>query len=192
MQILPNMIHSKNRDTTNVTMHYYITHTINHSFNCSIAYSMQSRDTKSHNFQDHGTQKHTAIAGFTLIEVLFTLIILASVLTPLIVWQGTMVRAIQRYSGQLDTLFALRTFFLDARMQAMEKGEKTFSLTQEDKASGAKLSYVMRPIEKDEALRKFKHVKKELLTVPGKAGEKGSGEMIISFVYKPDIPEIKQ
>lgn len=121
-------------------------------------------------------------SGFTLIEVMLALIIVASVGTIIFGIQWQALQAVTRKAQQLHRIFYAKYFMGQAR-QLLEKSDdpRNYALEQKQKNPETYLRYTMEPVNKDSTLSKQKDVYKETIAI--KSSPTGFATNLVSFFY---------
>jgi prepilin-type N-terminal cleavage/methylation domain-containing protein len=91
--------------------------------------------------------------GFTLIETMLAITLIALVMTPLMVTQGTIVQAIARISLRLERVFFAENFFIEARADADD--ERKFSMSKKIDSPTTQLTFERKPIDAKSSLAKI-------------------------------------
>jgi len=123
--------------------------------------------------------------GFTLVEVLVSLAIVALVLTPIYVTQGTVLQRVGHYARVLDRFMFADLFFVDSAI-ALGKDAKQMTLEKKIDTPLTFLTYEFKPMPDASPLKKFKDLYLEKVTIRyDEAGRKYRDELV-SFHYRPE------
>lgn len=124
--------------------------------------------------------------GFTLVEVLLALAIIGIVLTPIFLINQVVLRRSSADARLFSRLIQARDFLIDQQFENMQEAQE---------AGGQKkitnppttLTFSSRKIPENSALKKFKHVMIDSVTMQW-AGERNKNrqEKLITFTFKPE------
>ena len=123
-----------------------------------------------------------AKSGFTLLEVLFAIGLVAMALTPIIWLQIGTVRATNTRVRRCNGLFLAKEFLFMAR-QKRPDGDLTFLLDDRDKETDTKLSYQADPPAQPE-LKSLPGLYRERVTASWK--NKGVSKQIVLLTFRFD------
>lgn len=122
-------------------------------------------------------------SGFTLIEAMMAIALIAIVMTPLIISEGTIVQSVAKVSARLQRIFAAENFFMDARVDAEDK--VPFALDKKVDFPGTKLSFERKQIDSKSSLAKIKNLVVDRIEASWDEQNRNQKEMLVSFMYKP-------
>lgn len=125
--------------------------------------------------------KNNANFGFTLIETMLAIALIAMVMTPLMITQGTIVQAIARISMRLQRIFFAENFFVEARADA--DGESKFSLDKKVDSPSTKLAFERKPIDSKSSLAKIDNLVIERIQATWQDENKSQNEVLVSVQY---------
>lgn len=120
--------------------------------------------------------------GFTLIEVLLALSLMAMILTPILISQSSIMFSVGYFTGRFQRITLAKNYLVRAHKNALEDkktqpssiDDPPTTLTyKQDKASG--------PIAK-----KFKDIRRETVSIEWTEGNNKRQDVLVSFVFKPE------
>lgn len=122
--------------------------------------------------------------GFTLIEVLVALAIVAIVLTPLFIMEGNTLNSLGRLVARSARIMAAREFLADQLLAAT---------TQETPARTAQRAVANPPTQlryeladpSSAALKKYKGLKRARVTAQWTSKGRQQQEGVVTFIYQP-------
>ena len=120
-------------------------------------------------------------SGFTLIETMLAIALIAMVMTPLMITQGTIVQAIARISMRLQRIFFAQNFFIDARADADD--ESKFSLDKKIDSPSTKLAFERKLIDSKSSLAKVEHLVVDRIQATWEDESKQQNEVLVSLQY---------
>jgi prepilin-type N-terminal cleavage/methylation domain-containing protein len=123
-------------------------------------------------------------SGFTLIEVMFAVLVLGLVLIPLVGNQMTIVTRVIRASLQLQRTSALAYFLTDSTVKASRSEVKEKTQKKIDDPA-MELTFELKKIEGDKKFKRYPDI--YLQKAVGKWQENGKPQTdtMISFLFKP-------
>jgi prepilin-type N-terminal cleavage/methylation domain-containing protein len=125
--------------------------------------------------------------GFTLIEVLLAMAIIALVLTPIFSIQLAVMRGNSRASQALSRIFLAKQFLVENEFQ-LKPAEQEKKIEKKIEKPATTLIYALKRIPENSALKKFKDVLIEsvLMQWVDRQGKKRQ-ERLVTFVYQPEV-----
>ncbi|HRN78425.1 MAG TPA: prepilin-type N-terminal cleavage/methylation domain-containing protein [Candidatus Dependentiae bacterium] len=102
-------------------------------------------------------------SGFTLLETLFAMVIIAAVMSPLFFMQADVLRRVAGVSNHMQRIFFMRDFLFNARQQ---QPKNTTQFTLEKRVSNPEtiLRYELKPVDKKSALSSVQGMYTERVT----------------------------
>jgi prepilin-type N-terminal cleavage/methylation domain-containing protein len=126
-------------------------------------------------------------AGFSLIEVLLALALIAFVITPMMFQQSTVLDSVYRMSRRLEYVYAAEQFWYEAHA-IMPPNAPTFS--QEKKLNdGTTLTFTRGPLDAKSSLAKQQHLVQERLIIAWQEFDQPKRDQMVTYVHI--IPEEK-
>ena len=119
--------------------------------------------------------------GFTLIEAMLSIALIAVVMTPLMITQGSVVQAVSRISLQLQRIFFAENFFVDAQAQAADK--KKFSLDKKIEDPSTTITFERKAIDAKSSLAKVENVVLDRITASWNEESKKRKEVLVLLHY---------
>jgi prepilin-type N-terminal cleavage/methylation domain-containing protein len=119
--------------------------------------------------------------GFTLIETMLAIALIAMVMTPLMVTQGTIVQAIARISLRLQRIFFAENFFIEARADADDQSK--FSMDKKIDLPNTKLVFERKPIDAKSSLAKIDNLVIDRIQASWQDENKQEKEVLVSLQY---------
>lgn len=120
-------------------------------------------------------------AGFTLIETMLAITLIAIVMTPLLVTQGSVAQAVAQISERLQRVFFAENFFIEAHAQADD--EKNFSLDKKLESLDTRIIFERNPVNPKSSLAHINNLVHERIQASWQEGNKQQKEVLISFRY---------
>ena len=120
--------------------------------------------------------------GFTLIEVLLALSLMAMVLTPILISESTTMLSVGIFSRHFQRITVAKNYLVRAHKDALED-KKTPPATIEDPQTT--LSYKQNKASGPIA-KQFKDIYRETVTIEWTEGNNKRQETLVSFVFKPE------
>lgn len=127
-------------------------------------------------------------SGFTLLEVLVAVMIVAMIMGPLFLWQTSVMSRTYQASGELQKLFIARNFLVTHHVQLAAQQTAVKKETHKDPAMV--LTYELKKIPDSSPLRSFKNVVLESVTYNWSDGKNSTTRRLVSCAYRK--PESKQ
>ncbi len=128
--------------------------------------------------------------GFTLIEVLLSMMITACVLSPLFLMQEAIMKRVDISSHAFDIIVLAKNLLFEAR-QKQEPDAQTFSLEKSEIDFDAQLAYSLsKEVNQKSSLKSLQGLHQETVTVSWKDNGQKKQEQLVTFVYKK--PEQKK
>lgn len=128
--------------------------------------------------------------GFTLIEVLFAMMIAALTLTPLFTMFSTILRRVNKSSQAYDYSLVCKNFLYEAR-QKQEPEAQDFSLEKKDVELDAALTYALeKGVTQQSTLKSLQGLHREVVTITFTQDGQKKQDKLVAFVYKK--PEQKK
>lgn len=122
-------------------------------------------------------------SGFTLIEAMLSVAIMAILATPLFVTQGSVLQAVASYSSHLQRIFYAQSFWYEARNKAADA--RKFTLAKKFDNPAMNVKYEVAAIGKKSYLKKNENVVVERLTIEWDQMGQKKRDVMISYLYKP-------
>lgn len=132
-----------------------------------------------------GCSRNRNKKGFTLGEVLVTIVIIGLVMTPVFVLESASYRSIVSWSERLDR-FVVGTLFMTQTGIAQEK-EATSEVKKKLQNPKMDMQYQMREMPKKSSLKDTKDLYLECVTLKWQAGKKKEEEVLVMVHYRPDV-----
>lgn len=128
--------------------------------------------------------------GFTLIEVMLSIMIASIALSPIFLIYTMVFRRVNHSSQAYDYILLCKNFLQQAR-QKQEPDVQSFSLETKDDDSGTSLIYSLdSSVGQKSSLAALKGLHKEMVTISWTEDGQKKQESLITFVYKK--PEQKK
>lgn len=123
--------------------------------------------------------------GFTLIEVLLALAIIGLVLTPIFLIQSAVLRRTSAGAQQFLRIIQAKDFLIDQQFENMQEAQ---AATAERKITNppTTLSFSSKKIPDNSALKKFKHIMIDSVTMQWTEQNKKRQEKLVTFSFKPE------
>ncbi|MDR3550557.1 MAG: prepilin-type N-terminal cleavage/methylation domain-containing protein [Candidatus Babeliales bacterium] len=122
-------------------------------------------------------------SGFTLIEAMLSVTVLAILATPLFITQGSVLQAVASYSLHLQRIFYAQNFLYEARNKAADAQKFTLAKKFDNPAMNVK--YEVAAIGKKSYLKKIENLVAERLTIEWDQMGQKKKDVMISYLYKP-------
>ncbi len=129
--------------------------------------------------------------GFTLVEILVAVLVVALVITPLFMSETNIFSHAVRLSKSLQRTFALKQFFIDSAIKldaAKIKDKPTVEKKIDTVIPPLNLKFEIKKVENEERFKKFPDLYRERATVEWQDGVNKRKEALVSFVTF-DIPK---
>jgi prepilin-type N-terminal cleavage/methylation domain-containing protein len=130
--------------------------------------------------------------GFTLIEVLLAMAIMALVLTPIFVTQGTLLQSVSKVSRKMARIFFEKQFLFDTAFKTQLQEQKDTPLITIEKNFNDPevfLTYEVLPIPKNSKLVNFADVYIERVKSRLQQDNKNQQIDLVTFAFKPPLPK---
>ncbi len=125
--------------------------------------------------------------GFSLIEVLITIAMIAIILTPLFILQGSVLQSVAYVSKRIQRIFFAKQFLYEARKQMPEDAHQ-YNLEKKIEDPETQLKYELGPVDKKSSLHELKGMHIEKVMMKWQEERRQSSEIIVNLVYKPEKP----
>ncbi len=130
-------------------------------------------------------------AGFTLLETLIAVAIIGVLLSPLLITQGSLLRAVAQQVRAFERILDAKNFLWTARLQAEKQDKPEFTMDKTVPDRQLTLKYQVAPIDKKSALKDFKHVYRERVELTWQQDGRTKKDELVTFVFKPEKPKEK-
>lgn len=120
-------------------------------------------------------------SGFTLIEAMLAIALIAIAMTPLLITQGSVVQAVARVSARVQRIFFAQNFFIEGRAEAGD--ETKFSLDKKIDAPSTIFSFERKSVDSKSSLAKIKHVVIDRVKASWEDESKKQKEVVVSVQY---------
>jgi prepilin-type N-terminal cleavage/methylation domain-containing protein len=128
--------------------------------------------------------------GFTLIEVMFAVMIMGIALTPISLIYSLVVRRVSSSSRSYNLLLLCKNFLQEAH-QKQEWNAQTFSLEKKEVDFDVTLTYSLeKGVDQKSSLLSVQNLHREVVTISWKEDGRPHQEQLVAFVYKK--PEQKK
>ncbi len=132
-------------------------------------------------------KNHNSSLGMTIIEVLFSIMIIGMVLSAALNLQNTSLRSVVRLSGRLMRLFAAENRLVEIHQDQMQKKEVAVSTVLETPPTT--LEYTQKKLPKKSALSSLKNLKSEIVTLRFATQRGEETDSFVALIYKPEEKE---
>lgn len=121
--------------------------------------------------------------GFTLIEVMVSLLIIGMIMVPVWGLQGTIITAVSDFRDRLARIwFAEHTLYQARRAQPLDASQ--FSFKNQMQTPNSTITYELKKVAQNSSLAKQHRLFVEKIVAQGTS--KRNQEVMISFIYKPE------
>ncbi len=121
--------------------------------------------------------------GFSLLETIVAMTIIAFMVSPLVIMQGTLLRRVVRDSRHEERIFLMRNFLYKARNET-PPGATTFEKTE------GELRYQLMPPQANSSLNAMKGIHIERVTATWRDSGKQTQDVLITTKYiEPEAPK---
>ena len=128
--------------------------------------------------------------GFTLVEVMLAMMIMALVLPPIFSIFGTVLQRVNKSSRRYDLTLLCKNFLYEAR-QKQEPDAQEFSLEKKETAFDGALTYSLeKGVSQASSLKSLQGLHREVVTISWQENDQKKEDQLIAFVYKK--PEQKK
>lgn len=126
-------------------------------------------------------------SGFSLLETIAAMTIVAFVVSPLVIMQGTALRRVMRDSAHMERIFLMRNFLLEARRETAS-GATTFEKTVP--TPNTQLRYQLMSPQANSSLHAMKGIQIERITATWREVGKETQDMMVTIKYiEPETPK---
>jgi prepilin-type N-terminal cleavage/methylation domain-containing protein len=119
--------------------------------------------------------------GFTLIEAMLAIAIIAIVMTPLMITQGTVVQAVANISLRLQRIFFAQNFYTESQAQADD--QKKFALDKKVESPSTQLAFERKPVDSKSALAKINNLVVDRMQASWSEHNKKQKEVLVLFKH---------
>ena len=127
----------------------------------------------------------SAKKGFTLIEAMLAVTIVALIVAPIFVLEDTLFNAVSRTAKQFHRFLFAQNFMMQARME-QKPGSTNFSLERREENPATILKYTLDKLPGNSSLKAVKNLYVE--KVEAKGQEKTSPTVtLLSFQFRPAL-----
>jgi len=128
-------------------------------------------------------------------EVLLTIALVGMALAPAYMMQSTTMRQVYKFSEQLRLLFPMKNFWTETTRKTLESKKQddakdpsspsasSDTVVKKITRPSGTVTYKMRPVGENSALKKIKGMQKVQVTGKTTRGQQGT---LVGFVYKPE------
>src|SRR5437763_1687593 len=135
--------------------------------------------------------KNRNTSGFTLTEVLMSIVVIGIALVPIFGLQQTSYTAVARTSRRVNNFFAMHEFLYDTKIVAINENKETLSETKKVDVPLTTLLVDVKPAD-DPSLKDIKGIIQEQVVAQWKENQKPRREVLISATYKAPKKAIKE
>lgn len=128
-------------------------------------------------------------AGFTLLETLFSLVIMALVLSPIFLVQGTVAQRVGRFARHIEKMMQAKLFLVEAPITVAKTPNQT---TLEKKVESTTLKFELKKMGDDSAFKKIKNLYRQQVVFEWNELGKPQSDALVLFVYKPESAKKEQ
>lgn len=126
------------------------------------------------------------VGGFTLIEAMLAVAIVALVMTPLFILQNRVFLGVTHAGHTTARFIAARNFLIETAEKNLKKDVPEFTLEKKIEDPLTFLKYEIKPVTKESAIgKKFNNVHKESVTFTWQDGTATKKDTLVSFMYRP-------
>lgn len=131
--------------------------------------------------------RNNSKSGFTLIEVLLAMAIIALVLTPIFAIQLAVMRGNAKASQALSRIFLAKQFLVENEFQ-LKPDEQEKRIEKKIERPATTLIYELKRVPENSALKKFKNILIEsvLMQWVDRQGKKHQ-ERLVTLVHHPEV-----
>lgn len=119
--------------------------------------------------------------GFTFIEVMAALMLIALVITPIMFQQSTIVRSVRSASNAIDAMFSMYSFLYEARSQ-MQEYTTSFTMHKKIEEKNRELTFTRGPVPKKSVFAR-EHIYQDQVLMVWKEEGATHQETIVAYVY---------
>jgi len=130
-------------------------------------------------------------SGFSLLETIVAMTIVAFVVSPLVIMQGAILQRIVRDSHHMERIFLMRNFLYEARRAATPEAT-TFTFEKTIESPQTQLRYQLMPPNTNSSLHDMKGIHIERITATWRTmGIQMQDVMITTTYIEPEAPKDK-
>ena len=122
--------------------------------------------------------------GFSLVEVMIAIGIIAIGLTPALLLQNMVLTRVHRMGTRLHRVFLAKQFLFTAR-EKREKGVDEFYLEDQEPAPKTKLLYRSEPVDGDAKFDGLRGLYRERVVLSWQDGRDRQRENLVTFGFEP-------
>lgn len=126
------------------------------------------------------------INGFSMMESIFAVAIMAIVLTPIFILQGNTLRNVANMAKQMQRLFFAADFVQQAR-QSQTPVVRQFTLEKKENNPPTVLKYELGSAEKNPAIKDIPGILQEKVVITWQENRRRRSDTLVGYVYKPKI-----
>lgn len=123
--------------------------------------------------------------GFTLIETLLALAIMAMMLLPIYLLQGSAVRNTYRYARQVERIMQAKLFLIDTAITNI-KESKNLSFDKKIKDPATDLKFEQKKIGENSVLKKFNNLMMQQVNISWTENRVRKSDALVTFVFRPE------
>lgn len=127
-------------------------------------------------------------SGFTLVEVLLSLAIIGIVLTPIFLIQSLVLRRTSAGARQFSRLMNAKDFLVDQQFENIQEAQEV-SAERKITNPPTTLVFSSKKLPENSALKKFKHIMLDTVTLQWTEQNKKRQEKLVTFTFKPEEPK---
>jgi prepilin-type N-terminal cleavage/methylation domain-containing protein len=132
------------------------------------------------NFKKRNSQQ----PGFSLVEVVLTLVVIGIVVSALLALQGNLLRAVYSATGRLARAISMKNFLVESHIKQWADSNQTQQKTIDNPP--VKLTYQTKKISESSSLKKLNDLVIEQITCSWQGRVTEGQETMISLLYKPE------
>lgn len=133
-------------------------------------------------FKSNVVKNINSMHGFTFIEVMAALMLIALLLAPLLFQQSNMLRNAAFVSRSLDHMFAAQTFLYKARA-AMQEYTTSFSMQETIEDKDITLTFSREPVPKESAFAQVPYIYQDQVIVTWREDGDLRKEAFTTYVF---------
>lgn len=126
--------------------------------------------------------------GFTLMEVLLAMAIMACVLSPIFITQGTLLQSVGKISRKMARIFSAKQYLYETRFtHQLQEQKDTPVITIEKKFDHPEtlLTYEIVDVPKNSLFAEFSDIYIERVKARWKEDNKSGQVTLVGFIFKP-------
>ncbi|MFI5332706.1 MAG: type II secretion system protein J [Candidatus Babeliales bacterium] len=131
---------------------------------------------------------NTKYSGFTLIETLVALAIMATVLTPIFIAQGSMVYHVSRLTRYVQRMIYADLFLQESAITAL-KETKDVHLEKQMPFPQTQMVFDAKKVSDDSPLKKYPDLYVQRVTLTWHEDKIKRTDALVTFLYKPEKPK---